>query len=59
MDVMKGIAALFGAVKRVCKVEQPIGLELSDGDRAALYGWPDVYAKEELRLNEQVRNDKR
>lgn len=24
----------------------PVGLELSDGDRAALYGWPDCRVEE-------------
>ena len=24
----------------------PVGLELSDGDRAALYGWPDYRVEE-------------
>ena len=24
----------------------PVGLELSDGDRAALYGWPDKTVQE-------------
>ena len=24
----------------------PVGLELSDGDRARLYGWPDCYVQE-------------
>ena len=27
----------------------PVGLELSDGDRAALYGWPDYYVQEVIR----------
>ena len=26
----------------------PVGLELSDGDRAALYGWPDKFVNEVL-----------
>ena len=25
----------------------PVGLEISDGDRAALYGWPDITVEEE------------
>ena len=24
----------------------PIGLEISDGDRALLYGWPDLFVHE-------------
>ena len=24
----------------------PIGMELSDGDKAALYGWPDRFVKD-------------
>lgn len=59
MNVLNRIAVVLGARKRCDRVEMPIGLELSDGDRAAIYGWPDIYAKEELRLDEQVRNDKR
>ncbi len=27
----------------------PVGLELSDGDRAALYGWPDCTVQEVTR----------
>lgn len=27
---------------KVYRIELPIGDELSDGDRAAIYGWPDV-----------------
>ena len=25
----------------------PVGMELSDGDRAALYGWPDRYVNDD------------
>ena len=27
-------------------IRLPVGLELSDGDRAALYGWPDKTVEE-------------
>lgn len=33
--------------QKVFEIDQlPIGLELSDGDRAALYGWPDMFVHE-------------
>ena len=33
--------------QKVFEIEQlPVGLELSDGDKAALYGWPDKFVQE-------------
>ena len=29
----------------------PVGMELSDGDKAALYGWPDKTIKEVMRYD--------
>ena len=43
LDIL--IAGIKGKHK-VYRIELPIGLELSDGDRAAIYGWPDKYTDE-------------
>ena len=29
----------------------PVGMELSDGDKAALYGWPDKTIKDVMRYD--------
>ena len=31
---------------KVYRIELPIGDELSDGDRAAIYGWPDFLVRD-------------
>ena len=39
----KLIAAVLRKKRRAYWLELPVGDELSDGDRAKIYGWPDVY----------------
>ena len=31
---------------KVYRIELPIGNQLSDGDRAAIYGWPDYFVRD-------------
>ena len=57
MNILK--AHLFGRKKKCYRVELPIGLELSDGDRAMIYGWPDKYTSEVGIENERDSNDTR
>ena len=55
MNLLKFLTAnflfcIFPKKERVHEIKNfPIGLELSDGDRAALYGWPEI----ELDVNEE------
>lgn len=40
--MLRRMSRLFGRHDVVHFIPRlPVGLELSDGDRAALYGWPD------------------
>ena len=48
--MMKLLTCLSNLFRRKSKVHfitcSPFGLEVSDGDRATLYGWPDKYVHE-------------
>lgn len=46
MKIFEWLAGLLVERKRSYRLELPIGLEVSDGDRAAIYGWPDKYTDE-------------
>ena len=56
MNMLKRIIERFSNKRKVYKIELPIGLEISDGDRAAIYGWPDSYIGG---TNERNRHDTR
>ena len=48
--MLKFLRKLFAPREKVHFIPRlPVGLELSDGDRAALYGWPDYYVQEIIR----------
>lgn len=50
MKLMKPVLKFFRLWngQKVYRIDRlPICLELSDGDRAALYGWPDRYANDD------------
>ena len=48
--MLKFLRKLFAPREKVHFIPRlPVGLELSDGDRAALYGWPDYYVQEVIR----------
>ena len=46
MNTLRKIIAAFFTRKKAYRLELPIGLELSDGDRANLYGWPDLFIQD-------------
>ena len=44
--IMLHFLRIFRKQKTYSIKQLPVGLELSDGDKAALYGWPDLYVEE-------------
>ncbi len=42
MKLKDWLQSALKSEKKVYKVELPVGDELSDGDRALIYGWPDM-----------------
>lgn len=47
MRVLQFLLRMFRRKPRGYMIERlPVGLELSDGDKARLYGWPDRYIEE-------------
>ena len=46
--LMLHIFRIFRRPRAYTIKQLPVGLELSDGDRAALYGWPDKFVQEVL-----------
>ena len=43
MNILTRILTALTGRKKSYKLDMPVGLELSDGDRAAIYGWPDEF----------------
>ncbi len=55
--ILKFLRKLFTPREKVHFIPRlPVGLELSDGDRAALYGWPDYYVQE-ITIHDDVKED--
>ena len=51
--MFKFLRKLFAPKEKVHFIPRlPVGLELSDGDRATLYGWPDCTVQEVYNLEE-------
>ena len=46
MNILPRILTALTGRKKSYKLDMPVGLELSDGDRARIYGWPDNFVKE-------------
>ena len=46
MDLLHKLIAAVKGEPKVYRIELPIGNELSDGDRAMIYGWPDEYVRD-------------
>lgn len=56
MNIFRMLLAAMTGEQKVYRIELPIGNELSDGDRALIYGWPDEYVRG---ANENRRHDTR
>mgnify|MGYP006872994702 FL=1 len=46
MNTLRKLLDAFSLKKKAYRLELPIGLELSDGNRANLYGWPDLFIQD-------------
>lgn len=46
MNILRDLLVRIVLKRKGYRIELPVGLELSDGDRAAIYGWPDRYVEE-------------
>ena len=46
MNILTRILSALAGRKKGYKLELPVGFELSDGDRARIYGWPDKFVEE-------------
>ena len=46
MHILDSLIAGIKGERKIYRIELPIGDEVSDGDRAAIYGWPDKHTDE-------------